>query len=86
MSAEISSENRIVLEGIDIKDPETKRAFTLIGQWISYIDKKLDTYVQEKSEGIRDKKNGNQFWINFALTVIMIGETCVLILLGTKVI
>ncbi|MCL4323643.1 MAG: hypothetical protein M1498_04285 [Candidatus Thermoplasmatota archaeon] len=79
MTTDISSE-LFILSGVEVKDPEAKRAFTVIGQWITNLEKKLDKYIENNKEYAKEKKKDRQFWINVGMVMVLILEPIIFII------
>ena len=76
MSKELSSSNVLILNGSNIKDPETQKAIAIIAQWVAAIDEK----VELRDSALKEKKHDKQYIMNIVISVLVVIETALLII------
>lgn len=86
MSREISAINIEIINGMNVSESETKRALTLIADWITNIEERLNQRVEDLTANKKALRDDRQFKVNVAFSIVITVETALLLLMGLKVI
>ena len=86
MTREISTTNVEIINGMNVSDHETKRALTLIADWITNMEERLNQRVEDLTTKKKALRDDRQFRVNVAFSIVLIGETALLLLIGLKLI